>query len=120
MNICRLQSCNGDRTLIILINFVVPIPVAERCKARVRCRSLAVIAGLNPAGGIDVCLLWVLCVVRLRSLQRADYSSSGVLLTDVTVWDLETLAMRRPWSPLGRRTEEEEKGLSKPIPLVTV
>jgi hypothetical protein len=27
-------------------------------------RSLAGIAGSNPAGGIDVCLLWVLCVVR--------------------------------------------------------
>jgi len=27
-------------------------------------RSLAGIAGSNPAGGMDVCLLWVLCVVR--------------------------------------------------------
>jgi len=27
-------------------------------------RSLAGIAGSNSAGGMDVCLLWVLCVVR--------------------------------------------------------
>jgi hypothetical protein len=36
-------------------------------------------AGSNPAGGMDVCLLWVLCVVRWRSLRRADLSSRGVL-----------------------------------------
>jgi hypothetical protein len=40
------------------------IPVAERSKAWVCSRSLAGIAGLNLAGGMDVCLLWVLCVVR--------------------------------------------------------
>jgi len=28
-----------------------------------------------------VCLLWVLCVVRQRSLRRADHSSRGVLPT---------------------------------------
>jgi len=28
------------------------------------CRSHAEIAGSTPAGGMDVCLLWVLCVVR--------------------------------------------------------
>ena len=32
--------------------------------------------GSNPAGGMDVCLLWVLCVASLR---LADHSSSGVL-----------------------------------------
>ena len=40
-----------------------PILVAARSKASVCCRSLAVIAGSNPAGGMDVCLLCVLCVV---------------------------------------------------------
>ena len=33
-----------------------------------------------PSGGMDVCLL---CVVRWRSLRRADHSSRGVLLTVV-------------------------------------
>jgi len=32
-----------------------------------------------PPGGMGICLLWVLCVVRLRSLRRNDHSSRGVL-----------------------------------------
>jgi len=28
------------------------------------CRSPAEIVGTNPTGGMDVCLLWVVCVVR--------------------------------------------------------
>jgi len=35
--------------------------------------------GLNPTEGMDVCLLWVLRVVRYRSLRRFDHSSRGVL-----------------------------------------
>jgi hypothetical protein len=38
--------------------------VAERSKARVCFRSPAGITGSNPAGGMDVRLLLVLCVVR--------------------------------------------------------
>ena len=41
----------------------LPVPVAARCKAWVCSRSPAKIVGSNPAGGMDVCLLWVLCVV---------------------------------------------------------
>jgi len=44
------------------------------------------------------CLLWVLCVVRQRSLRRANHSSRGVLQTVVhRVSDLKTSWMRRPW-----------------------
>ena len=39
---------------------IPPIPVAERSKARICGRSLTGIAGSNPAGGVDVC---VVCVV---------------------------------------------------------
>jgi hypothetical protein len=39
-------------------------PVAERSKAWVCSRSPAGIAGSNLTGGMDVCLLWVLCVIR--------------------------------------------------------
>ena len=40
-----------------------------------------------PAGvWMDVCLLWLLCVVRYRSLRRADHSSRGVLPTVVRRW----------------------------------
>jgi hypothetical protein len=45
------------------INYNLPITVAARSKAWVYGRSLARIAGLNPAGSMDVCLLRVLCVV---------------------------------------------------------
>jgi len=42
---------------------------------------LVVFAGSNPTTCMVVCLLWVLCVVRHRSLRRADHSSRGVLPT---------------------------------------
>jgi hypothetical protein len=54
-----------------------------RTKAWVCCRSLAGIAGSNPAGGMYVCLLCLLCVVKKRSLRRADHSSRGVLSSAV-------------------------------------
>ena len=38
-------------------SLLVPVPVAVRSEAWVCGRSLAGIAGSNPAGGIDVCLL---------------------------------------------------------------
>ena len=40
-----------------------PIPAAARSKAWVNGSSCAGIAGSKPAGGMDVRLLWVLCVV---------------------------------------------------------
>jgi hypothetical protein len=39
--------------------WIRPIPVAERSKARVCDRSLAGVPGLNPAGGMDVCVVCV-------------------------------------------------------------
>jgi len=53
--------------------------VAVRSEAWVCDRSLAGIVGSNPAGGMYVCLLKVLCVVRYRSLRRAYHLSRGVL-----------------------------------------
>ena len=50
--------------------------MAARSEAWVCGRSLLEIVGSNPAGAMDVCLL---CVVRYRSLGRADHSSRGVL-----------------------------------------
>jgi hypothetical protein len=63
----------------------VPVSVAARSKAWVCGRSPAKTVGLNP---MDVCLLWVLCVVRQRSMHQADHSSRGVLPTVVRrcVW----------------------------------
>jgi hypothetical protein len=45
------------------INYEVPI-VAARSKAWVWGRSFAGIAVSNSAGGLDVCVLGVMCVVR--------------------------------------------------------
>ena len=64
-----------------LVQLIMPVPVAARSKAWVCSRSPAEIVGSNPTGGMDVCLLWVLCVVRYRSLRRADHSPRGVLQT---------------------------------------
>ena len=43
---------------------ISPVTVAARSKAQVYGRSPAEIVGSNPTVGMDVCLLWVLCVVR--------------------------------------------------------
>ena len=61
-------------------------------------RSLEGIAGSNTAGGIKVCLLWVLCVVRYGSLRRADPSSRGVLLSVVC---LNVITKPQQWGSLG-------------------
>jgi hypothetical protein len=53
--------------------------MAARSNAWVCGRSLAGITGSNPAEAMDVCLLWFLCVLRLRSLWRVDHSSRGVV-----------------------------------------
>jgi hypothetical protein len=63
--------------------------------------SLTGIAGSIPARGMDVCLLWVLCVVRYRALRRVDQSSRGVLPSVVC---LSVISKPQQWgglSPLG-------------------
>ena len=58
------------------------VPIAARSEAWVCGSSLAGIVGSNPAGGMDVCLLWVLCCVD-RGLRVADHSSRVVLVIEV-------------------------------------
>ena len=67
----------------------LPIPVAGWSKARVSGRSLPGFAISDLAGGIDVCLLQVLCVVRYRSLRRADPPSRWVLPTVVCLTECD-------------------------------
>ena len=57
------------------VGFELTISAGERPQAGRLLRSWVRI----PTGGMDVCLLWVLCVVRQRSLRRADHSCKGVL-----------------------------------------
>jgi len=60
--------------------------VVVRSKAWISCRLTSEIADSNPTGGMDVCLLWVSCVVRKKSLQRADQPYIGVLPTVMRRW----------------------------------
>ena len=75
------------------------IPAAARSKVSIYDRSLAGIAGSNPTGVLEVCLFWMLCVVRQRCLRRADYSSRGVLPNVVCLNKCGSVVsiMRRPW-----------------------
>jgi hypothetical protein len=66
---CAVQpSCSGIVIYMYDIKFCVTriplIAVASRSQAWVCGPSLAGIVGSNPSRGMDVCLLWVLCVVR--------------------------------------------------------
>jgi hypothetical protein len=59
---------DGSSSQLIRINevlmYILPIPVAARSKVWVYGRCHVGITGSNPAGGMDVCLCSVLCVVR--------------------------------------------------------
>ena len=82
------------------------IPVAERSKAWVYGRSLAGIAVSNPAGVMDVSLLWVLCVVRERSLRQANHSPRGVT-PNVVCLRVVGEPHRRGLGPLGLSNNEK-------------
>ena len=53
---CSLQRFAAHYPYSLIAEYV-PIPVAERSKARVCGRSLAGSTGSNPAGGMDVCVV---------------------------------------------------------------
>jgi hypothetical protein len=59
--------------------------VAERSKVQDCGRSPGEIVGSYPTASMYVCLLLVLCVVKYRSLRRADHSSRRVLPSVVRV-----------------------------------
>ena len=96
----------------------VQISAAKRYKTRVRGQLLALIAGSNTAGDMDVCLLWLLCVVRYRSLRKAHTPSRWVLLTVVChcVWSRLLYDNGGPgprWAVMREEEEEEEGGGEK-------
>jgi hypothetical protein len=69
-----IPSYGLHEQLKILYTCFMPVPVAVLSKAWVCGRSPAEIVGSNPAAGMDVRLLWVLCV-RWRFLRQANHSS---------------------------------------------
>ena len=91
-----------DCDLFTVILACVPVPVAARSEAYICGRSPAEIMVSNHNGGMDVCLLWVLCVVRYRSLRQADHSSRGFIQTVVRryVWSRKPSEWGGP-GPLG-------------------
>ena len=96
-----------------------PIPVGRAVREWICAFSLPGIAGSNPAEGSDICLLWIVFVVRYRSLQRADSSSRGVLSTvclSVSVIRYQTIPLHVQW--LGR-TGPTKKGRKELIKLDT-
>jgi hypothetical protein len=84
----------------------MPISVVAGSKKWICGRSLAGIAGSNPAGNMDACLMWVLCYVRWRSLWQADHSSRGVL---PSVEGLSVISQPQHWGlgPFGLSSHEK-------------
>jgi len=80
-----------------------PIPMAARSNAWVCGRSIAGIADSNPSGGIDICVLRLLCVMRWKSLRQADNSPRSVLpnLMCLNERDREASIKRRLWPTRG-------------------
>jgi len=79
----------------------VPVPVATRSKAWVCGRWPAGVAGSNANGGIDIRLLWVLCVVRYSNVCRVDHSYRGVLSSVACLSVIAKPSKRRPWPGIG-------------------
>jgi len=69
----------------------------------------AEIVGSNPTGGIDVCLLRVLCAVVSPCDELITRPGESYRLCYVIVCELETSRMRRPCPALGRSTTEKKK-----------
>jgi hypothetical protein len=91
---------------------LTPIPVVSKSKPWVYSRSLTATGVSNPTGGMDVCFLWVLCVVRYRSLQLADHLPRGVLPSVVC---LNLISKPQWWGglgPLGLSSHEKKKTLT--------
>ena len=80
-----------------------PIVAAEQSKASVCGRSLARTAGSNTAGDMDVCLVWVLCVVRYRQVSVLCWSLVLRSPTEsgVSGCDCKASIMGRPWHTRG-------------------
>jgi len=106
-----LNCCESKHSVVWLIHEVFEFKDYCGCpKAYVCGRSPAEIVGSNPAGGMDVCLLCVLCVLSSRGLcdELITRPKWSYRLWCVVVCDLETSSVRRPWLALGRNAIGKE------------
>jgi hypothetical protein len=62
MDLCA--SSAGKKTFITNKEYMTLLSVAALSKGYTTASCLLGLRGSNPTGGVDVCLLWVLCVVR--------------------------------------------------------
>ena len=94
--------------------YFTPIPVAARWKAWAYGRLVAGIAGANPAGSMNVCLLRLLCFVRYSSLRRAAHSSRGV----VRLWSVCESVISKPqqWGRVELLSSHEKKNIWRKVP----
>ena len=78
--------------------------VAAPSKARVFGRSLAGIAGSNPTGDMDICLLGSITCCQVEvSVTSQTLVQRSPTESDVSGCDLETLTVRRPYPTRGCR-----------------
>jgi len=107
-NLKELLSCAHSRAIAVHSKFCYSsgfdIPESAWSKTQVCGRSLAGIAGSNPAGGMDVFILWLLCVVRKKGLcdrpVNRPKESYGVWCVWIRSWSLdneEALANEGCW-----------------------
>jgi hypothetical protein len=85
----------------------VSITLTEQSKPYVCRRSLAGTAASNPAWSTDICLLWVMCVVKYGSLLRSDHLSRRVVRSvRCQECDREASTMIRLWPSGGWRAKK--------------
>ena len=109
-----LQFCTTDSAnMMVARDFKCnviswPIPVVTWV-----CGRLVVgISGSNPVRGMDFCLLWVFCVVKFKSLRRADHSSRGVLQSVVCLSVISKPRQERELSSLLLSSHEKKNVIS--------
>ena len=66
-----ISFCGCQNSFLIAQHQSYPIPAVARSKASVCIHQLAGIVGSNPVGGMDVCLLRVLCLVQVAASASA-------------------------------------------------
>ena len=91
----------------------VPIPLAVRAKAWVWGSWLAGVAGSNPAGGTDGCLLWILCCQAEVSVTGRSLAQTGPTeCVCVTEWSGATITSKPKMSRQKRSDYERRTGFA--------